>query len=362
MVSQEQNLMSPSQLRQRRARIIRDKAKEQKEEKVFRDMASKSSSQTSVYMIRLYVVIGTAMVVTIIAALNYSRPSFLYKRRKKQPPYYLATMYPPKMIVERDLPRFFRTYSIATPQNKVARMAVRRVASSRKALKTGNGNLQLLLKAWDASNIDHLLQRDICGPDFSQAYHSGSQERQEDLVMWCLLTTRIAEGFFLESVDMIESALIVARRRGMIVKSSSSDSGVLNAYYLHPRNLLESNDSMAIVPSKVMIWLLANPEDVLSNPSESRRMLQEHIYELVSSDEIKGNYMVLEEVCQPDPPKRVIGKQCASNRSDCCYFVVPEAEGGRFGDSSSSDDEEDGEKVHRRSLREGGKDADDTPF
>jgi hypothetical protein len=268
-------------------------------------------------------------------------------------------MYPPNVVTERDLPRFFRTYTIATPENKEARMAAKRIAASRRAVKKGNGNIRVILKAWDSSNIEQLMQRQICGADFAQAYHyTSSQERKEDLVMWCLLATKVVEGFFLESVDMLESALIVARRRGIVVKSSSSDSNVLNSYYLHPRNL-EYETTKAILPSKVFAWILANTEDVVPSTAEYRRMLQEYIHELVHSEGNIDNYMVLEEVCQPYPPKRSIGKQYGVDvfrPNDCCYFVIPESEGvRRFGSSSSGDEKE--EEIRAKALRDGSKDG-----
>ena len=30
------------------------------------------------------------------------------------------------------------------------------------------------------------------------------KQRKEDLIMWCILTTRLADGFFLDSIEMIE--------------------------------------------------------------------------------------------------------------------------------------------------------------
>jgi hypothetical protein len=256
--------------------------------------------------------------------------------------------------VERDLPRFFRTYSIATPGNKEARRAVRKMVASRNAMRKGLGNLKVLLKAWDGSNINRLLERNICGADFKQAYYATTtHERQADLVMWCLLATRVSEGVFLETVQMTDSPFVFAKRRGIIVQSTSTDR-VSNAFYLHPRNL-SYDSTMAVLPSKVLSWILANPEEVVPDLIEYRQMLQAYIYELVHSDGNDDNkYLILEEVCQQTPPKRAIGKVCSNSNTNtnnddrCCYFVLPESEGGRFGESSSDSGDE-----KRRSLREG---------
>ena len=334
--------LTSSQLRNRRARILRDKTKEKREEEIFNDRARKSNKSASTYMKRLYIVIGTAIIVTICAGLNYTRPPFLFgKKGKKQRAYYLATMYPPNVLLERDLPLFFLTYSIATPENKEARKAAKRIAASRKAVKAGNGNLRVLLKAWDSSHVQKLLDRQICGMEFNQAYLSTkSQERRDDLIMWCLLATEVVEGFFLESVDMLESSFILARQRGIVIQSASSDKRISTAYYLHPRNL-EVESSMATLPAEVLTWILANPEEVVPNLSEYRQMLQEYIHEAVFSERGTDNYLVLEEICQQTLPKRAIAQQCGVNggpTEGCCYFVVPESEGGAFSDSSDDED------------------------
>ena len=337
---QAQLLLTPRQLRNRRQRIIRDQVQEHREEKKIRALAAEANTQSSAFMVKFYIVVGMAILVTILALLHHLKPNFLYKQRTaKQRPYHLSTMYPPNVVAERDLPRFFRSYTIATPQNKEARMAAVKISASRKALKEGNGNLKVVLKAWDASNIDQLLEHGACGVDFHQAYESASSvERKEDLLMWCLLTTRYAEGFFLESVEMLQSAFIKARRRGMVVKSS--DSGLSNAYYLHPRNL-GYDSTFAVLPSKVLTWILANSEDVVPSTEEYRRMLREYIDALVHSEGNEDKYMILEEVCQPYEPPRSIGKRCGID--DCCYFVVPDSEGGNF--ERDSNDKERGESM-----------------
>ena len=121
-------------------------------------------------MFQLYLVIGTAIIITTCKALNYSRPRFLnkpFKRSKPIPPYFFATMYPPSAVVERDLPRFFWTYSIATPQNKAARKAVRKIVASRRALK--EPNVKVLLKAWDTFNVRQLVQHNNVVPIFHKS-------------------------------------------------------------------------------------------------------------------------------------------------------------------------------------------------
>lgn len=348
--------MSAKQLRQRRNRIIQDKMAETRDLDEIKDLTQKSDQIRAHYMTKLYIVVFTAFVVTLMAATNFMKPAFLYKRRKNQPPMHLATLYPPEVVLERDLPRFFRSYTIATPTNRFARKAQVRIVNSRGALKHGTGTLPVLLRAWDETDINLLRERDFCGKDFEAAFVEGSQERQGDLVLWCLLATRVVEGSFLESVEMTNNAFITARKRGMIVQrqrdvdDAPDRATISNAYYLHPRLPGEEHLPMAPLPSKVLKWLFAHPEASLSDP---KLALQDLLYQLTSSEENRGRYMILDEVCQGTRPKRSIGEQC-SKTGECCYFVVPQREGGKFDDIS--DDEEDEEAEHRRLLREGMKD------
>lgn len=389
------------QMRQRRARILRDQAKERKEEQDIRNITVKSNKVSSTYMVRVYIVVGTALIVTILALLNYTRPSIIYNnihiknfnmmgksisnnvhenenqnenqnhhnhlKRKKSLPYYIGTLYPSGIIVERDLPRFFRTYSIATPNNKDARMAVRKVVSNRAALRRGAGNLKIHLKAWDESHVSQMLERHLCGVPFNDAYLSTtSVQRREDLVMWCLLTTQVVEGFFLNTISWNESPFIFAKNRGMIVKAYQSDNKILHSYYLHPRNL-SYDSTLAVLPSKVLTWIFDHGEDVIENDVDYQQQLQEYIYQLSTSQgNDDGKYLVLEEICSSSsssstmqlPPKRSVGKQCYESSGKCCYFVMPESEGGTF-----DDDDDDTSNINNNDetkIIKNGNDDDDT--
>ena len=265
--------MSSQQLRQRRFQILKDKAQDEQQDKLWMEASQQGMKQRKQYMTKVAMVVVTAAIVSVVAILNHRRPSFLFNRTKAPPPLYLATVYPHDVVVERDLPRFFQTYSIATPQNKHARKAVIHVSNSRNALKYGTGNLKVLLKAWDDSNVNQLLERNVCGRNFEVAYRASTSQRQDDLLMWCLLATRIVEGFFLGSVEMIGNAFVLAKQRGMIIlqtgesskdttpndedneeESRDKNGRISNAYYLHPR-LSGEESFVAALPSMVLDWL-----------------------------------------------------------------------------------------------------------
>lgn len=332
--------LTDRQLRQRRSRILKDKIEEQQEQDNWQGIARDGDKSRGRFVTRLYAVILTALVVTVIAILNYTRPAFLFRRKKAPPPLYMATIHPPNVVMDRDLPRFFQTYSIATPNNKDARNAAVRVVRNRQALNNGTGRLKVVLKAWDATTINQLVERDICGQRFSSAYlDMATNERQSDLVMWCLLTTRITEGFFQESVEMLGNAFLLNQKRGIVVRKS--DGRISNAFYLHPRLPGEMTSDTAPLPMHILSWLLDNPESALSNPIFS---LQDKIAEYIFAEEHRDRYMYLDEVCQDSQPSRAIARQCLQQKHPlshedsqqaCCYFVVPEAEGGTIRTLSS---------------------------
>jgi hypothetical protein len=384
--------LSGKQLRQRRTRILRDQAKEYREEQRIKDTIR--SSQSSGHILKLYLVIGAALVVTFISFLQYTRPKVLMNlmgfggpktttqnadRNKRLDPYYMATFYPPSVVADRDLPRFFRHFSIATPENEAAQDAMKKVIQSREALKRGAGRMKVWLKAWDASTVQQVLDRNLCGADFSEAYATtttattASKERREDLILWCLLTTRLADGVFLDSVQMIQgrmSPLLLAKKRGMVVRRSSSTSSgggggdntnssneYLHSFYVHPQNL-NYTSTFAILPSKVLSYLLDEvaaerrneEEPTTESVSEYRQALQEHIFQLVHANGSAENYLELQEVCQAAPPPMgaIAESNCDEAGHYCCYFVLPESEAKRF--VKREDGDEDVEI--RRSLRE----------
>ena len=81
--------LNPQQLRKLPASILRDQARktrEQREEDSIKDQVSKANKQSSSFMLQLYLVIGTAIIITICAGLNYTRPRFLNKLFKRSKP------------------------------------------------------------------------------------------------------------------------------------------------------------------------------------------------------------------------------------------------------------------------------------
>jgi hypothetical protein len=160
--------------------------------------------------------------------------------------------------------------------------------------------------------------------------------------MWCLLAARVVEGFFLESVEILDSPIHLTRNRGIIVKKTKKkdDDGAYdafsNALYLHPRM---NKTSIGWIPSKMLAMVLSTPEDVVGGPTEATEMLQRYLHELVSSttDDILDDFIVLEEVChQTERPERAMAIDCPDGGDDdgltaeCCYFVLPDRYGGYF--------------------------------
>ena len=334
------------ELRNRRARIIRDKIRDAKEEKEFSDIVRHNTNHTTGQFFQVAIVVITALIVTVGALLQYTKPNFIrdvWKRnrhQRQQRPFYLATKYPDSVLLERDLPRFFRTYSIATPDNIFAQEAVRKINKSRNHLKRRLGSNKAILKAWDQNNIQTLLKRGVCGEEFTIAYQKGTDSRKHDLLMWCLLATRIVEGYFQETVEFIDTPLFLTKQRGIVVKkkkkqqsNEQNDVGydeLSHSLYFHPRL---NKTSLEWIPSKAFAMIISTPEDIVGGPSDAIEMLQRYLYELVSENE--EDFLILDEVCQESRPERAVAIDCPNGHDDnidCCYFVVPEKYGGRFED------------------------------
>lgn len=170
------------QLRQRRAHFLQSHAREEREQQQVKK-SLRRGSDVSAYMLKFYIVVGTAIILTLVAVLNHIRPKFLFGKPKAGvPPFRFISIYPPGITIESDLPRFFRTYSVATPQNERARMAVIKMVNSRKVLRQRSGSYKTYLKTWDASSASILIERRICGSDFEAVYMASSAERKNDLV------------------------------------------------------------------------------------------------------------------------------------------------------------------------------------
>jgi hypothetical protein len=296
---------------------------------------TKHTSNSSNYFLKLYTVVGLAIIFTFAAFLNYTRPKFFFGKPIKRKTFRLVSIFPPGMKVDSDLPRFFRSYSISTPQNEEARMAVIKSVNSRNVLKRRSGSNKAFLKTWDASTVSMLLDRGICGSDFEADYYTSSDERKNDLIMWCMMSVTRSEGFFLNTVEIVESPLLLTNGRGIVVKSATSPTSLSIDFYLHPRNVTDEQD-MAIIPSKLLAWMLDNSVTEVQTYAEYREKAQDYLYGLVFSDSNEENYMVLQEVCQSYKPPRTIGEICKVD--PCCYIVVPEIYGGSMFDNSSSED------------------------
>lgn len=327
---------SQGQLRQRRAQFLQSHARESREQQQMKKTISRTSSNVSAFMLKFYIVVGTAIVLTLAAVLNHTRPKFLFGKPKAGVrPFRFTSIYPPGISIEADLPRFFRTYSIATPQNENARKAVIKMVNSRKVLRQRSGSYKTYLKTWDASSASMLIERRICGEDFEDAYRTSSAERKNDLIMWCMMSVTKTEGFFLNSVELLESPLLLTKGKGIVVRPAARPSSLSIDLYLHPRNVTHEED-MAIIPSKLLARMLDSSELGLSY-SAHREQIEQYFHEIVFSNANEENYMILTEICQKDPPRRAISKKCEPSGS-CCFIVVPEEYEGFIFEESSSDE------------------------
>jgi hypothetical protein len=349
------NYNSTGKLRQRtRAKIIHDKNEDRRIENIIKQSIMKNSSQRSSHFWKTFFIIFTALCCTV-AALIRSKPHLirrLLRRNKDIPTFHFATRYPNNVILGRDLPLFFRFYSIATPENESAQDAVRKVCNSRTQLRKRAGKINAILKAWDESNIENLLNEDVCGNEFVDAYRSKgtTQQRKDDLLMWCLMATRVTEGFFMEDVEIIDSPLFLTRNRGIVVLKKSSGDGyggeLSTAFYLHPRT---DKNVINWIPSKILAMLISNSQkeqnDNINEEEEDdiQEMIQKLLYDMVITQGNENNFLILEEICgQENQPERsiAIDRSSIDDGNGDCYFVIPEKYGGNLKAKKNSDDDE----------------------
>ena len=80
--SPKSDKMTTAQLRQRRVRIARDMADEEYHQSIIEDQIRAADNQHSTYMLKLYLVIATAIIVTIAAGIHSLSPRLLRTRKK----------------------------------------------------------------------------------------------------------------------------------------------------------------------------------------------------------------------------------------------------------------------------------------
>jgi len=317
-------------LRKRRAQILRDKKEDERVKGVIQETIVQS--QRSNHILKTFLVVITALLCTVGALLRYSNPNIMKRFWKKPiPTFHLATRYPVNVILDRDLPRFFRHLSLATPDNVPAREAVRKVLRSRTQLRKRSDRIKTIVKAWDDSNVEQLLQQQICGADFVSAYNRGSQQMKENLLMWCILASRISEGYFKESVEMLNSPLFLTRKRGIVVRRqpstgvSDGNASLSTSFYLHPRSYNSSAINWA--PSKILGMLISDGDQ--DADMDGQEKIERMLYDLVVTEGHENEFLILDEICQTIRPERSIAFESGKN-SGPCYFVMPEKYGGRF--------------------------------
>ena len=318
-------------LRQRRSQILEYKKENDRIEGVIKKSIA-GTGQYSNHVIKTFLVVITALLCTAGALLGGTNRKFFGRFWQKSiPPLQLATRYPTNVILERDLPRFFRQYTIATPENAVARNAVKKVLRNRNQLERRSSRLRPTVKAWDGSHIEQLLEQKICGDDFNAAYHSASQDGKDDLLMWCLVASGLTEGYFKPFLEMIDSPLFLTLKRGIVVQRQTLggvEDGVgelSTSFYLHPR--INDNTAIDYLPAKILGILVSSLER--ETDLNGGEMIGKLLYELVVTQGNEKEFLILKELCQQNRPRRSVAYETRRD-GERCYIVVPEKYGGNF--------------------------------
>jgi len=157
--------MASKELRQRRPenseaalqqkRMIRQIQTAEYEERQQQKDREKLQSEVLSIMTRSYVQVLLFLIVLGIVLLFLFAPHLVFGRKgPKLPMRRLMTVYPTTMHINRDLPRFYQSYAIATPDNEEARQAVRKVAEMRRvATDPSRFNQKILFTAWEHEDL-----------------------------------------------------------------------------------------------------------------------------------------------------------------------------------------------------------------
>lgn len=157
---------------------------------------------------------------------------------------------------------------------------------------------------------------------------------------WCLLSVTKTEGYFLNSVELLESPLLLTKGRGIVVRSAARPFSLSIDMYLHPRNMTQEggskeNANMSILPAQLLARMLDSSES--ESYAAYREQIEQYFHDIIFSNSNEDNFVVLEEVCpQIERPRRAISKKCEAQ--SCCFIVVPEEYEGFIFEESSSDD------------------------
>lgn len=292
------------------------------------------------------------VVITIVGLLFYFYGPDLEGYFKKKPILVnrgIMTVYPETIPVRKDLPLFFRFYSLATPENQAAREANRHVAQHRQVLQDpGPFDQHIFLHAWEhedfAQQIDraNITMDDFCGDGFQDNYQGASgtisAKKRDDLLIWCLLARGNHDGYVKFQTETIRSG-ITRGRTGVAIrylhqKRIHSDSLLLLP--IHDMKDVKHRRDKKLEPSTMvgfaaLGWLRVHGG---LEENEYTQRFEEFLFECIEREQ--GRWQIWNLACSPEDQNRLndteqlMGTICEKNNNGsendekvCCSFYDP---------------------------------------
>jgi hypothetical protein len=270
----------------------------------------------------------------------------------------IMTIYPADMPIKRDLPRFFQSYAIVTPENLPARRAVRQVAAVRRiATDSGRFNQKLKLQAWEHEDFTRQLPGhsldSFCGAGFNNQYtyqqkqileseastgnvNVDDRTRPDDLMYWCILQSGQHDGFVRWNVTV--EASLTRGMPGVVGVYTDLETGqrrVRPSFLFLPirerkkKNDHEDTEMSTTVPFKMIKWLI-NPVNALYTQADYEIALYKFIEEEADRWVLLHAACTVSERSTLDTTQRRVVTEChdddktTGEDETCCAIYDPQ--------------------------------------
>jgi hypothetical protein len=326
----------------------------------------------SLFLLAVVGIIGFGYVMYAYPTLIFPQKSARLVDRR------IMTIYPAALHIKRDLPRFFDSYAIVTPDNLPARRAVRQVAAIRRiVIDSGRFNQKLKLQAWEHEDFTRQLPGQaldsFCSAGFKNQYRFQQKQQQDqveasidvddrtrldDLMYWCLMQSGQHDGFVRWNVT-VEASLTRGMQgvAGVSTDTVTGEGKVRPSFLFLPIRAPKKDDQdvglSTEVPFKIMKWLL-DPANFQYTQEDYEKVLYMFIKEEADRWVLLNVACTVSERGIFDTTKRRVVSEChdSSDNDDeetCCSIYDPQLR--PYLPRVHHDDDEDADVERRKRLR-----------
>lgn len=338
-------------------RLLRDMAAQKEAESEEHAVLERYQNQAYASSMRGYM--RTLFVLAIVGIFGfgyvmYTYPSLIFPQKSARlMGRRIMTIYPAALHVKRDLPRFFDSYAIVTPENLPARRAIRQVAAIRRiVIDSGRFNQKLTMQAWEHEDFTKQLPGQaldsFCGAGFRNQYLFQQKQKQDqvetassiddrtridDLMYWCIMQSGQHDGFVRWNVT-VEASLT----RGMlgvagVYKDVETGQRRIRPSFLflpirEPKKDDQDTGRSTTLPFKIMKWLL-DPLNALYTQEDYEKVLYNFIEEEADRWVLLHAACTVSERSALDTTQRRVITEChdgsaTGDEETCCSIYDPE--------------------------------------